>query len=113
MIAAPSYEMHFLTPTYRPAGGVVKIFDYLVHALDLGYQAHVHCPIAPGDEDQLFSIPRFASLRDDPRVSFHASDPKTPIRSRISPRTDTSGVMRKCVTSTSLASATIPLPSVV
>lgn len=73
MIAAPRYEMHFLTPTYRPAGGVVKIFDYLVHALDLGYQAHVHCPIALGAEDPLFSIPRFASLRQDPRVSFHTN----------------------------------------
>jgi len=73
VIASPRRNMHFLTPTYRPAGGVVKIFDYLVHALDLGYQAHVRCPIAVGAEDPLFSIPRFARLRDDPRVSFHTS----------------------------------------
>ncbi len=65
--------MHFLTPTYRPAGGVVKVFDYLVHALDLGYQAHVHCPVALGTEEPLLSIPRFTGLREDPRVRFHES----------------------------------------
>ena len=63
--------MHFLTPTYRPAGGVVKVFDYLVHALELGYDAHVHCPLTLGDDEPLFSIPRFARLRDDERVRFH------------------------------------------
>jgi hypothetical protein len=65
--------MHFLTPTFRPAGGVVKIFDYLVHALELGYDAHVHAPFALAGDEVLFSIPRFAGLREDPRVRFHES----------------------------------------
>lgn len=64
--------INFLTPTYRPAGGVVKIFDYVVHGLDLGYRAHVHCPVALGEEEPLFEIPRFVGLPDDPRVTFHA-----------------------------------------
>jgi hypothetical protein len=64
-------QMHFLTPTYRPAGGVVKVFDYLVHALELGYEAHVHCPVTLSEDEALFSIPRFTSLRGDPRVTFH------------------------------------------
>jgi hypothetical protein len=64
-------RFHFLTPTYRPAGGVVKVFDYLVHALELGYEAEVHCPVALGTQEPLFQIPRFSRLRDDPRVRFH------------------------------------------
>jgi hypothetical protein len=71
MSVPPGAVMHFVTPTYRPAGGVVKVFDYLVHALDLGYDAHVHCPAAAADDDPLFSIPRFRRLRDNPRVHFH------------------------------------------
>jgi hypothetical protein len=65
--------MRFLTPTYRPAGGVVKVLDYLVHALDLGYTAHVHCPVPLGADEPLLSIPRFSGLREDPRVRFHQS----------------------------------------
>jgi hypothetical protein len=64
-------SFHFVTPSYRPGGGVVKIFDYLVHALGLGYTAEVHCPVALGAQEALFEIPRFAGLREDPRVSFH------------------------------------------
>jgi glycosyltransferase involved in cell wall biosynthesis len=65
--------MHFLTPTYRPAGGVVKIFDYLVHALDMGYEAQVRCPLPVDPGDPLWSIPRFSGLCEDPRVGFHDS----------------------------------------
>jgi glycosyltransferase involved in cell wall biosynthesis len=64
-------RFHFLTPTYRPAGGVVKVFDYLVHALDLGYAAEVHCPLPLGRREPLLQIPRFSGLRTDPRVHFH------------------------------------------
>jgi glycosyltransferase involved in cell wall biosynthesis len=49
----------------------VKIFDYLVHALDLGYSADVHCPVALGAHESLFEIPRFTGLREDGRVGFH------------------------------------------
>src|SRR5205823_6143878 len=71
LMAAYPQTMHFLTPTYRPAGGVVKVFDYLVHALELGYETDVHCPYPLRDDDRLFSVPRFARLREDPRVHFH------------------------------------------
>lgn len=70
MSVATPRAVHVLTPTYRPAGGVVKVFDYLVHALDLGHDAYVHCPLDLGDDEPLFSIPRFARLREDPRVRF-------------------------------------------
>jgi hypothetical protein len=65
--------MHFLTPTFQPAGGVVKLFDYLVHALDLGYVTQVHCPHRPKDNEPLFTIPRFRTLPEDSRVRFHDS----------------------------------------
>lgn len=71
MSATTATSMRFVTPTYRPAGGVVKLFDYLVHALELGYETHVHAPPLPADDEALFSIPRFAGLRDDARVHFH------------------------------------------
>src|SRR5437764_14896723 len=64
-------RFHFITPTYRPAGGVVKVFDYVAHALELGYEADVHCPLALGWDEPLLQIPRFASFREDPRVRFH------------------------------------------
>jgi glycosyltransferase involved in cell wall biosynthesis len=64
-------RFHLVTPSYRPGGGVVKLFDYLTHALEFGYEADVHCPIALGWEEPLFSIPRFSRLRTDPRVRFH------------------------------------------
>ena len=71
MTAGAQSEMHFVTPTYRPAGGVVKVFDYLVHALELGFEAHVHCPLALDEEEPLLAIPRLQGLRGDERVHFH------------------------------------------
>jgi hypothetical protein len=65
-------KMHFLTPTYRPAGGVVKLFDYLVHGLELGYDAEVHCPYRTSDQEPLFSIRRFSELPEHPKVRFHS-----------------------------------------
>ena len=62
--------VHFVTPSYRAVGGVLKLFDYLVHALELGYVADVHCPVELTDDEPLFSIPRFAGLREDERVRF-------------------------------------------
>ena len=71
MVSAEPPIVRFLTPTYRPAGGVIKVFDYLVHALELGYRAAVHCPVALTDDEPLFTTPRFIELRGDQRVSFH------------------------------------------
>jgi hypothetical protein len=64
-------RFHLLTPSFRPGGGVVKLFDYLTHALELGYEADVHCPVGLGWEEPLLSIPRLVGLQADPRVRFH------------------------------------------
>ncbi len=36
--------LHVITPTYRPAGGVVKIMDYVTHALDAGFAVSIFSP---------------------------------------------------------------------
>ncbi len=63
--------MHVLTETYRPVGGVVKIMDYVLHALDAGYDISIRCreKFKPGLP--LFAVERFAPLVDDERVTFH------------------------------------------
>ena len=35
---AGATRMYFMTPTFRPVGGVVKIMDYVNHAISLGYE---------------------------------------------------------------------------
>lgn len=65
--------LHIVTPSYRPAGGIVKLFDYAVHALELGYSVQAHCPVRLDEGDLLFSVPRFSGLREHSRVSFSDS----------------------------------------
>jgi len=62
--------MVFLTPTYKPVGGVVKIFDYVTHARSLGFAATVHCPEPRETTLPIFQIDRFGALDSDPKVSF-------------------------------------------
>ncbi len=62
--------MLFLTPTYKPVGGVVKIFDYVGYARALGFDAEVLCPVPFDPSLPLFQIERFASLTQDPGVTF-------------------------------------------
>ncbi len=73
MSQAPT--LHVLTPTFRPAGGVVKIFDYVTHAMALGYRVSVWCPEARDEGLPLFDIERFAHLvAGEADIEFHARD---------------------------------------
>lgn len=67
-----SPTIHLLTPTYRPAGGVVKLMDYATHALAAGYAVSVSCPDAWHADLPLFQIERFRQeLVAHDRVQFH------------------------------------------
>lgn len=57
--------IHFVTPSFHPAGGVVKIFDYVQHALHADYEVVVHCPERVDPSKPLFQIERFAGIADD------------------------------------------------
>ncbi len=63
-------RMYFMTPTWRPVGGVVKIFDYVNHALSLGYRPIIACsePYKPGLP--LFEISRFSNISPENGVHF-------------------------------------------
>ena len=63
--------LHVITPTYRPAGGVVKIMDYVTHALDAGFSVSIFSPEQWAASLPLFQIDRFANLIDNPDVEFH------------------------------------------
>jgi len=55
-------RIYFLVPGLHPRGGVVKVFDYARHALDLGHEP-VICPGKPFRPGlPLFDIERFAPL---------------------------------------------------
>jgi hypothetical protein len=70
-------KIHFFIPTYKPVGGIVKVFDYVQHARALGYEAEVWCeePKEPGLE--VFGIERLSSLDTDPGVEFHDAHGRT------------------------------------
>lgn len=55
-------RMYFMTPTFRPVGGVVKIFDYVNHALSLGYEPVIACPESFKPGLPLFGISRFSHI---------------------------------------------------
>jgi hypothetical protein len=70
-----SATMHVMSPTYRPAGGVVKLMDYACHALEAGFDVAVWCPESADAGLPLFRIPRLgARLVDNPRVRFHSAE---------------------------------------
>mgnify|MGYP000359281533 CR=1 FL=1 len=54
----------FYSPTLTPVGGVVKIFDYMNHARDLGYQLHLVCPQELTDDSTIRDLPQFAPVLD-------------------------------------------------
>lgn len=73
--------LHVLTPTYRPAGGVVKLMDYATHALAFGCHVSVWCPSSWSQDLPLFQIDRLRDqLAENPRVRFH-SDERLDVRS--------------------------------
>lgn len=63
--------IHFLTPSYRPAGGVVKLMDYVGHARAIGYRVHIYCAQSATTSKGIFQIERYRTLLDDADVSFH------------------------------------------
>lgn len=63
-------RMYFLTPTFRPVGGAVKIFDYLNHARSLGYEPVVACPEPYKKTLPLFKNPRFSDISPENGVHF-------------------------------------------
>ena len=64
--------IHVLTPFYKANGGVVKIMDYVTHALAGGYRVSVWCPDEFNPTVPLFGIDRFSDLSEDPDVRFHS-----------------------------------------
>jgi hypothetical protein len=64
--------MYFMTPTFRPVGGVVKVFDYINHALSLGYEPVIACPESYEPGLPLFEIPRFSGISPENGVRFTA-----------------------------------------
>ena len=63
-------RMYFMTPTFRPVGGVVKVFDYVNHARSLGYEPVIACPESYKPGLPLFKIPRFSGISPDNGVRF-------------------------------------------
>lgn len=63
-------RMYFLTPTFRPVGGVVKVFDYVNHALSLGYEPVICCPEPYKPGLPLFENPRFAGISPENGIEF-------------------------------------------
>ena len=57
--------IYFLTPNFRPVGGVVKLMDYALHALNLGHDPVICCPEPFVPKLPLFQADRFAPLRPD------------------------------------------------
>jgi hypothetical protein len=62
--------MYFMTPTFRPVGGVVKIFDYVNHAISLGYEPVIACPETYKPGLPLFEIERFADISPENGILF-------------------------------------------
>lgn len=63
-------RMYFFTPTFRPVGGVVKVFDYVNHARALGFEAVIACPEPYKEGLPLFGISRFSHLTPENGVRF-------------------------------------------
>ena len=63
-------RMYFMTPTFRPVGGVVKIFDYVNHAIALGYEPIVACPEPYKPTLPLFRIERFKGISPENGARF-------------------------------------------
>ena len=65
-------RIYFLTPTFRPVGGVVKIFDYVNHARALGLEPVICCPEPFSEGLPLFRISRFSDI--SPAMGFRFVD---------------------------------------
>ena len=63
-------RIYFLTPTFRPVGGVVKVFDYVNHARALGYEPVIACPEPYKPGLPLFELSRFSDISPDNGIGF-------------------------------------------
>ncbi len=63
-------RMYFMTPTFRPVGGVVKVFDYVNYALSLGYEPVIACPESYKPGLPLFGISRFSNISPEKGIRF-------------------------------------------
>lgn len=60
----------FLTPSYRPVGGVVKILDYVNHARVRDWEVVIACAKGMDDDSPLWRMDAFRGLRGDDGVAF-------------------------------------------
>ncbi len=63
-------RIYFMTPTLFPIGGVVKVFDYVNHAISLGYEPVISCPERYKPGSLLFENERFSSISPENGVRF-------------------------------------------
>ena len=63
-------RIYFFTPTFRPVGGVVKIFDYVNHARSLGYRPVIASPERYKPGLPLFKISRFSDISPEKGIKF-------------------------------------------
>ena len=63
-----------MTPTLGPVGGAVKIFDYVNHALSLGYEPVIASPEKYKPGLPLFGISRFSGITPENGVRFVGLD---------------------------------------
>jgi hypothetical protein len=61
-------RLFVFSPTYRPVGGVVKLFDYARHGLDLGIEPVFCIPERARSDVPLLQIERFRPLGPDAGV---------------------------------------------
>ena len=63
-------RMYFLTPMFEPVGGVVKVLDYVNHAVALGYEPIIACPERYREGLPLFTNPRFSNLTPENGIKY-------------------------------------------
>ena len=63
-------RMYFLTPMFEPVGGVVKVFDYVNHAVALGYEPIIACPERYREGLPLFENRRFSNLTPENGIKY-------------------------------------------
>ena len=63
-------RMYFLTPMFEPVGGVVKVFDYVNHAVELGYEPVIASPERYREGLPLFTNRRFANLTPEGGLKY-------------------------------------------
>ncbi len=68
----------FYSPTLVPVGGVVKIFDYMNHARELGYHLHLVCPQELTDDSTIRDLTQFAPVLDAMTTSPDLNFPVEP-----------------------------------